>query len=288
MTSFVGFARLVPRTAAAVLVGAMPAFAAAQSAGDNAGLQPKASRSYATPSSKSPASEASRGAPASVSIEGGARRMLVGATVPHIARVRDAAGGERRDVAVRWTSTDPNIASVNQFGVLTAVRPGPVTVRVAVGSLSAERRYVVESNPVKSLTLSITADQPKTGEVVEVSATAFDGNGMKVPNVPFLYTFTAGGRRQRSRPARTGGSSTRRGGSSRRRPATIRSLPLRPGSSRTEPCACRTASSAEARACRPRADERRAAGGHFWLARARRAGLRDVVREWRARTARRL
>jgi hypothetical protein len=88
-------------------------------------------------------------------------------------------------------SSDPGIASVNQFGVMTAVRPGPVTVRVVAGSLSAERKYVVEANVVKSLTLSITADQAKTGDVVEVSAMAFDGNGYKVPNVPFLYTFTA-------------------------------------------------------------------------------------------------
>lgn len=117
--------------------------------------------------------------------------MLVGATVPHVARVRDATGAERRDVPVRWSSSDPNVASVNQFGVLTAVRPGPVTIRATTGSLSAERRYTVESNPVKSLTLSITADQVRTGDVVEVTAMAFDANGYKVPNVPFLYTFTA-------------------------------------------------------------------------------------------------
>ena len=67
MTSFVGFARLVPRTAVAVLVFATPAFATAQSAGDNAGPQAKDSRSYATPLSKSTAREASHSAPASVS-----------------------------------------------------------------------------------------------------------------------------------------------------------------------------------------------------------------------------
>jgi hypothetical protein len=117
--------------------------------------------------------------------------MLVGATVPHTARLRDALGAERRDVPVQWTTSDPNIASVNQFGVLTAVRPGSVTVRASAASLSAERRYTVESNPVRSLTLSITADQVKTGDVVEISAMAFDANGYKVPNVPYLYTFTA-------------------------------------------------------------------------------------------------
>jgi len=131
------------------------------------------------------------GAPTTITIEGGARRMMVGATVPHSARVRDAAGAERRDIAVKWTSSDPNTASVNQFGVMTAVRPGTVTMRVSAGALSAERRYVVEANVVKSLTLSITADQVKTGDVVEVTAMAFDSNGYKVPNVPFLYTFTA-------------------------------------------------------------------------------------------------
>ena len=57
--------------------------------------------------------------------------------------------------------------------------------------MSAERRYAVEANPIKSLTLSITADQVRTGDVVEVAAMGFDGNGYKVPNVPFLYTFTA-------------------------------------------------------------------------------------------------
>lgn len=117
--------------------------------------------------------------------------MLVGATVPHTARLRDAVGAEHREIRVQWTSSDPNVASVNQFGVMTAVRPGTVVMRATAGSLSAERRYVVEANPVKSLTLSITAEHVKTGDVVEVSAMAFDGNGYKVPNVPFLYTFTA-------------------------------------------------------------------------------------------------
>lgn len=152
---------------------------------------PEGRGSYSSPAPRSVASVTPSGAPVSITIEGGARRMIVGATVPHTARLRDVVGAERRDVPVQWTSSDPNVASVNQFGVLTAVRPGAVVVRATAGSLSAERRYVVEANPVKSLTLSITADQVKTGDVVEVSAMAFDGNGYKVPNVPFLYTFTA-------------------------------------------------------------------------------------------------
>lgn len=186
MTRFVGMARRALRTAAVVGMSSAPALLLAQSGSDDASrLQPKTARPY-TPTR---ANEA--GAPASIAIEGGARRMMVGATVPHSARVRDAAGAERRDVPVKWTSSDQSVASVNQFGVLTAVRPGPVTVRVVAGPLSAERRYVVEANVVKSLTLSITDDQVKTGDVVEVTAMAFDANGYKVPNVPFLYTFTA-------------------------------------------------------------------------------------------------
>jgi hypothetical protein len=190
MIRFVGMARRALRTVTVVGVSGIPAITLGQSAADDASrLQPKTTRPYAaTAPSRSPENA---GAPASISIEGGARRMMVGATVPHSARVRDAAGAERRDVAVKWTSSDPNVASVNQFGVLTAVRPGPVTVRVTAGNLSAERRYTVEANVVKSLTLSITDDQVKTGDVVEVSAMAFDANGYKVPNVPFLYTFTA-------------------------------------------------------------------------------------------------
>ena len=184
MTRFVRLARRARRTA---FVFALPSVAVAVGAQAPADL---GSRSYAAAAPKSGAMSAA-GAPVSITIEGGARRMIVGATVPHTARLRDASGAERRDVVVQWSTSDPNVASVNQFGVMTAVRPGPVTIRAVAGSLAAERRYSVEANPVKSLTLSITADQVKTGDVVEVSAMAFDGNGYKVPNVPFLYTFTA-------------------------------------------------------------------------------------------------
>ena len=188
MTSFVGFARCAGRTAIAFALPAMPHLLVAQAPGGVASARTAGSRSYVSSASTTMISV---GAPVSITIEGGARRMIVGATVPHTARLRDASGAERRDVPVQWSTSDPNIASVNQFGVMTAVRPGPVTIRAVAGGLTAERRYAVEPNPVKSLTLSITADQVKTGDVVEVSAMAFDASGYKVPNVPFLYTFTA-------------------------------------------------------------------------------------------------
>jgi len=184
MTRFVGFARATRRAALVFSLPSIATVAGAQSPAAGTG------RSYTSPP-RSSALVNSVGAPVTITIEGGARRMIVGATVPHTARLRDASGAERRDVPVQWTSSDPNVASVNQFGVLTAVRPGAVTVRAIAGSLSAERKYSVEANPVKSLTLSITADQVRTGDVVEVSAMAFDASGYKVPNVPFLYTFTS-------------------------------------------------------------------------------------------------
>jgi hypothetical protein len=193
MARFVRSASVVQRAAAGFAGFLVPC--ASMTLGAQSPLQTAAPDdgrgSYSSPAPKSVVSVATSGAPVSITIEGGARRMFVGVTVPHTARLRDAFGAERRDVPVQWASSDPNIASVNQFGVMTAARPGAVVVRATAGSLSAERRYVVETNPVKSLTLSITADHVKTGDVVEVSAMAFDGNGYKVPNVPFLYTFTA-------------------------------------------------------------------------------------------------
>jgi hypothetical protein len=190
MSSSVDSARPVLRLTSAIALVVVPRVLSAQSTPNGAPLESSSTQSYAL-AAPTTASSRGAGAPVTITIEGGARRMFVGATVPHTARVRDAGGAERRDVRVQWTSSDPSVASVNQFGVMTAVRPGPVTVRVVAGSLSAERKYVVEANLVKSLTLSITADQVKTGDVVEVSAMAFDGNGYKVPNVPYLYTFTA-------------------------------------------------------------------------------------------------
>ena len=190
MTRLVGVALFAQRAVIAFALTAAPGLLTGQSPAPSSGSAVDAALA-STAVSRMAGASAGVGAPVTITIEGGARRMLVGATVPHTARLRDASGAERRDLPVQWTSSDPNIASVNQFGVLTAVRPGAVTVRAVAGLLSAERKYVVEPNSIKSLTLSITADQVKTGDVVEVSAMAFDGSGYKVPNVPFLYTFTA-------------------------------------------------------------------------------------------------
>lgn len=192
MTSSDGFVRW-HAVGVAFAFAALPLALVAQDPGESRGRD--ASRATATrshlPAGAGHGASAGAAAVASLVIEGGAKRLFVGSTVPHVGRVRDGAGAERRDVPVKWTSSNPTVASINQFGVLTAVRPGAVTVRAVGGGLSAERRYTIESNPVRSLTLSITADHARTGEVVEVAATGFDGNGSKVPNVPFLYTFTA-------------------------------------------------------------------------------------------------
>jgi hypothetical protein len=80
-----------------------PSLLTAQASGDAARLQTQGGKSFSPTLSLAPATESVAGAPATISIEGGARRMLVGATVPHVARVRDAAGAEQREAAVRWT-----------------------------------------------------------------------------------------------------------------------------------------------------------------------------------------
>src|SRR4029450_427500 len=144
MTRFVRLARYAQHATLVFVVPMIPTVLAAQT-------PPGSGRSFVTPP-KSSAAVSGVGAPVSITIEGGARRMLVGATVPHTARLRDASGAERRDVSVQWTSSDPNVASGKRLGVMTAVRPGAVTVRAVAGSLSAERKYIVEANPVKSLT----------------------------------------------------------------------------------------------------------------------------------------
>src|SRR6476659_9873591 len=113
MTRFVGLARYTQRV---VLVFTLPAISSAVFAQSPAPANP--GRSYPSPP-RSSAPVNNVGAPVSITIEGGARRMIVGATVPHTARLRDASGAERRYLPVQWSSSDPNVASVNQFGVMT-------------------------------------------------------------------------------------------------------------------------------------------------------------------------
>ena len=116
-------------------------------------------------------------------------RFFVGATLRHEATVIDAAGMERPEIAVRWSTADPEVATVDRAGGMVAHKEGRVVLRATGGGVTGEHMYRVVANPIRTLTLELDAESARTGDVIHVSATALDGSGRRVEDAPISYTM---------------------------------------------------------------------------------------------------
>ncbi len=117
-------------------------------------------------------------------------RLYAGVTLAHAARAFHADQSPRPGAEVRWTSSNPAVATVDRFGGVTAVRPGAVTITAEVEGVRAERRHTVVSNPVTRLVLQGVPDSVRTGDVVHLQATARRADGTVVSDVPVTWSFT--------------------------------------------------------------------------------------------------
>ncbi len=127
----------------------------------------------------------------SVTVAPAGERFFVGASVRHETKVIDEAGGERRDVTVRWSTSDLSIATVSKTGLLTAHREGTVTIRATAEAVIGEQTYAVVTNPIRALSMTASAETGRTGDVIHFSTAALDADGQRVEDAPITYTLLA-------------------------------------------------------------------------------------------------
>ena len=101
--------------------------------------------------------------------------------------VVDTSGVVRHDVAVEFTSADPEVAAIDRHGVLQLRRPGHATLTVAAETARDTVTIEVESNPVASLALHASAESVRTGDVVVFTAAPRDARGLTVRSVPVEF-----------------------------------------------------------------------------------------------------
>lgn len=75
----------------------------------------------------------------------------VGETLSLSVRGIDSAGEEHRDLPAVWSSADPEIATVNDEGVVSALADGQVIIEARHGELVAEYHLIVGKVPIASL-----------------------------------------------------------------------------------------------------------------------------------------
>ncbi len=116
-------------------------------------------------------------------------RFFVGAAVRHDATVIDEKSMERTELSVTWSTSDPEIATVDRAGVMTAHRAGTVRLLASAEGVTGQHTYTVIDNPIGTLTLDVPDDRVRTGDVVHVSSAALDARGVRLDDAPIHYTL---------------------------------------------------------------------------------------------------
>ncbi|MCB1154268.1 MAG: Ig-like domain-containing protein [Deltaproteobacteria bacterium] len=81
----------------------------------------------------------------SLAVHPGVAVMAVGETKSFAATLRDDNAGAIPDVTVYWSTSNPNVASVTQAGVVQALGPGEATLSATYGSVEGEAKIEVLS-----------------------------------------------------------------------------------------------------------------------------------------------
>jgi len=122
-------------------------------------------------------------APVQVDITADRSEVQVQETVQLSVRALDGAGRLITDADVRWLSSTPEIASVDQTGRMMATNPGIAKITVVVGGKPASTLITIHELPAADLIVGLPMDHPYAGQAVPLSVTALNrlGEGVGVP-----------------------------------------------------------------------------------------------------------
>jgi len=118
----------------------------------------------------------------------------------------DESGAKRIDLTPALSVSDGAVAETDGFGTLTGLMPGTATITAAVDGIEASRSFTVIANPIRSLTMTPSQKEARTGDVIHFDTVARDADGNIVEGVPVAYSLI--NRPDPSNPdARGGGAS---------------------------------------------------------------------------------
>ncbi len=123
-------------------------------------------------------------------------RLFEGTVRRHRAQALHPDGSHRPGARAQWRSSDPDVARVDEFGNVSALGVGSVTISAEFGGAAAEVRHEVEPFPARALELEVHAEGVVTGDVVHLRARALDERGQEIQGLPVTWGFNwdAGGR----------------------------------------------------------------------------------------------
>jgi hypothetical protein len=116
--------------------------------------------------------------------------LYAGTSLAHTARALLANGTARPDAAIRWSSSDPAVATVDDWGTVTALGPGAVTISATSENAQATTRYTVEPFPGATVAITTRDERIRTGDVIPLTAEVRTAAGQAVADVPVTWSFS--------------------------------------------------------------------------------------------------
>ena len=122
--------------------------------------------------------------------------LASGASAQLSAVARDAAGRELADVAVRWSSSDTAVATVDASGRVVAAfmrggSPGLARIRALADSVSAEVPVTVAIVPVAEVRLAADALTLARGDTLRLGVAVLDASGAALTGRNVLWSSSA-------------------------------------------------------------------------------------------------
>lgn len=102
-------------------------------------------------------------------------------------RILYAGGLERGGAPISLRSSDPSVLSVEPSGALRAHRSGRATLTAEGEGAGGEWRVVVTESPVRSVEVRVERRRARTGDVVQVRATARGADGREISESPIAF-----------------------------------------------------------------------------------------------------
>ena len=126
-------------------------------------------------------------APAQVEIVAPQSEVEVQESVQLTARAIDSAGRVMDDVFVRWISSTPEIADVDQTGRVLATNPGTARITAVIGGRPTSTLIVIHELAAVTIEAELAYAAPFAGQAVPLRATALNRLGEAVANPVFTY-----------------------------------------------------------------------------------------------------
>ena len=117
--------------------------------------------------------------------------LYAGTTVQMPATVFGQKDTERTDLTAKLTSSDPSIATIDEFGFVSGLKAGKCSIMAECEGLSAKHELEIKANPVSKMELTAKETSVRTGDVVQFEAKLMNADGGEVKDVPVYFTFTA-------------------------------------------------------------------------------------------------